>query len=77
MKYLINSNYYAPVKVGDKGDFYEGDEKAVCSDCGAKFGEPHYAGCDCERCPLCYGQLLTCGHEVYEVEEQTKEQQAE
>lgn len=76
MKYLINRDYYDPIRVGDKGDIYENDEQAVCSDCSAKYGEQHYAGCDCERCPLCHEQLISCGHEVIEMEEEN-EQQAE
>jgi hypothetical protein len=34
--------------------------KRDCHDCKAKPGDPHKAGCDVERCPLCGGQLLTC-----------------
>lgn len=67
MKYLINGEYYDPIKVGDEGDFYEGEEDAVCGDCGAKYGEYHTDGCDCERCPVCGGQMLSCKHEVLEV----------
>ncbi len=32
-----------------------------CHDCGIKHGNYHHPGCDAERCPLCGGQLISCG----------------
>ena len=32
-----------------------------CHDCGVKEGEFHHLGCDMERCPMCDGQLISCG----------------
>lgn len=32
-----------------------------CHDCGAEPGQYHLENCDTERCPKCYGQLLSCG----------------
>lgn len=32
-----------------------------CQDCGVAPGQRHQPGCDVERCPLCKGQLITCG----------------
>jgi hypothetical protein len=32
-----------------------------CHDCGAVHGELHHPGCDMERCPVCNGQLISCG----------------
>lgn len=66
-KFLIDGRLYDPIKVGDLGDWDEGNPDAVCGDCGAKFGEQHKAGCDIERCPVCGLQLITCEHIVYDV----------
>ena len=32
-----------------------------CHDCNAKRGGFHHPGCDVERCPICGGQLISCG----------------
>lgn len=34
----------------------------TCHDCGAGPGQFHHFGCDVERCPICKGQLISCGH---------------
>ena len=33
----------------------------ACGDCGVSPGGWHHPGCDLQRCPLCRGQLLSCG----------------
>lgn len=32
-----------------------------CHDCNCLPGNPHHPGCDCERCPNCFRQLISCG----------------
>lgn len=58
---VVRGQTYSPVKVGGTGDFFEGEEDVRCGDCNAKYGHSHHAGCDCERCPVCGGQLIACG----------------
>jgi len=57
---VIDGVEYKRIKVGDSGDWLEGHERATCGDCGAETGYYHHAGCDCERCPVCGGQLISC-----------------
>jgi hypothetical protein len=38
-----------------------GDDGAPCHDCRAPVGSVHHLGCDVEECPVCRGQLLSCG----------------
>lgn len=59
-KLLIHGIIYEPIKVGDKGDWYENNPNATCGDCGEPFGKQHLPQCDIERCPACGGQLLSC-----------------
>ncbi len=32
-----------------------------CGDCGVARGGYHHPGCDLQRCPVCRGQLFSCG----------------
>lgn len=52
---------YEPIRVGTPGDFVEGRPGMRCHDCNAAYGEYHHPGCDAERCPVCGGQLISCG----------------
>ena len=33
-----------------------------CGDCGVERGGWHHPGCDIQPCPVCRGQLLSCGY---------------
>lgn len=59
---LNDSNVYDRIAVGDKYDFYDGteDEEFRCHDCNALLENYHHAGCDCEICPKCHQQLISC-----------------
>lgn len=60
---------YERIPVGGKGDFYtDANPDTRCGDCGAKKGHYHHWGCDCERCPACGLQLLSCDCENVYVE---------
>ena len=60
----IGGQVYKRVHVGGPGDFLEGaSEDARCGDCGAQLGHYHHWGCDCERCPACGWQLISCNCE--------------
>lgn len=41
---------------------YENEyDRPTCHDCGVAKGNKHHPGCDMERCPICTGQLISCG----------------
>lgn len=59
---LSDGKKYKRIKMGDDEDFYCGftDKNEKCHDCGASIGHYHHFGCDCERCPKCHFQLISC-----------------
>ena len=36
-------------------------QRETCHDCDVEEGQLHLPGCDMERCPICGGQLISCG----------------
>ena len=58
---IINGKTYKRIKSGDKNDFaFKMGKNIICHDCNAGVGKYHHFGCDCERCPACHGQLISC-----------------
>jgi hypothetical protein len=45
---------HAPVR-------YKAEEGERCHDCNCADNHHHHPGCDMERCPVCHGQLISCG----------------
>lgn len=68
-KLYANGKRYERVKVGAVGDFlYDAKQGCRCGDCGAVIGHFHHWGCDCERCPACGMQLISCDCEDVYIE---------
>lgn len=44
-----------------------------CHDCNVRVGQYHHPGCDVERCPICHGQLISCGCDFKNDEEEEEE----
>jgi hypothetical protein len=47
-------------RFGDEADDW-GADNGPCHDCAVTKGQNHHPGCDVERCPICDGQIITCG----------------
>ncbi len=51
--------HIAMIPYGEEPDWPVHSER--CGDCGTKRGGFHHPGCDIQACPVCFGQMLSCG----------------
>lgn len=66
---FVDGKRYRRIPVGGNGDFIPGARRGIrCGDCNARAGSYHHWGCDCERCPACGLQLISCDCENVYVE---------
>ena len=65
--YVIAGHQYPRVRYGRERGRTQ-TETNPCHDCAVVPGELHVPGCDMERCPVCRGQVITCGCEIEPVE---------
>ncbi len=56
---IINGQSYDPVRYGDEERWQS--ERKRCHDCSVIKGGYHHPGCDVEECPVCHGQIISCG----------------
>lgn len=65
-KYVIThkNEKYKRFKYGEEiklSSIPEAYSSKYCGDCAVVNGEYHLTGCDWEMCPVCKGQLFSCG----------------
>jgi hypothetical protein len=58
---VLHETEYDRIRHGDEREGWEGPLEFPCHDCAVIPGQLHVLGCDMERCPRCFRQLLTCG----------------
>lgn len=67
--YIIGGHQYARVRYGHEGGPQRSRPEPAqtpraCGDCAVLLGELHVPGCDLECCPVCRGQVISCGCEL-------------
>lgn len=55
----IGGTVYERVRYGDEEQDWGAGERP-CHDCAVIKGQFHVFGCDCEQCPACGGQAISC-----------------
>ena len=61
--YIINGHQYPRIRFGRERP-PRISSITTCHDCAVVPGELHVPGCDCEDCPLCHRQAISCGCEI-------------
>jgi hypothetical protein len=56
---MVKGKAYKPIPYGQETRV---DFKAErCHDFNVEMGGYHHPGCDVEECPVCHGQIISCG----------------
>jgi hypothetical protein len=56
----IGGELYEPIRWGREAGYRRDLPPVRCHDCGVWPGGVHHHGCDCEECPACHGQAISC-----------------
>lgn len=57
---IINGREHERIRCGSEKEGCGADDQP-CHDCGVLKGQVHVENCDIEECPVCQGQLISCG----------------